>query len=429
MAEPTITCPRCKTEIKLTESLAAPLLEATRTHYEQQLAQKDADISRREAGIRERQTEIAKEKEAIDEQVTAKLAAGRQTIAAEEARKARLVLEIDLEEKAKEVIALRQVLQQRDAKLAEAQQVQAEFLRKQRELDDAKRELDLTIERKVQETLGAVRDKAKKDAEEGLLLKVREKEEQIASMQRQIEDLKRKAEQGSQQLQGEAQELQLEAILRSKFPMDTIEPVAKGEFGGDLLQRVLGPTGQYCGTILWETKRTRTWSDSWLAKVRSDQRAAKAEIALIVSHALPKDMDASFDFLEGVWVTEPRCALPVAVALRESLIAPSAARLAGEGQMSKMEMIYQYLTGPRFRHRVEAIVERFADMQADLDRERKAMTRLWAKREEQIRGVIESTAGMYGDLQGIAGKTLQEIQGLELQLLDEPRTDSDDALP
>jgi hypothetical protein len=242
-------------------------------------------------------------------------------------------------------------------------------------------------------------------------------------MQRQIEELKRKAEQGSQQLQGEAQELELEAILRGRFPRDTIEPVAKGEFGGDLLHRVFGPTGQLCGTILWETKRTKSWSDGWLPKLRDDQRAAKADIALIVSHALPKEMDGPFDFLGGVWVTEPRCAVPVAIALRESLIALSATRQAGEGRLTKMEMIYQYLTGPRFRLRVEAIVEKFTEMQTDLDRERKVMTRLWAKREEQIRGVIESTAGMYGDLQGIAGKTLQEIEGLEVQLLDGPEPD------
>ncbi len=143
-----------------------------------------------------------------------------------------------------------------------------------------------------------------------------------------------------------------------------------------------------------------------------------------MSHALPKGVEA-FDFIEGVWVTESRCAIPVAMALRQSLIDLSAARHADEGQQTKMEMVYQYLTGSGFRHRVEAIVEKFSDMQADLDRERKTMTRLWAKREEQIRGVIESTAGMYGDLQGIAGKTLQEIDGLDIPLLNVPKSDSE----
>jgi hypothetical protein len=286
---------------------------------------------------------------------------------------------------------------------------------------DAKREIDLTIESRVQAELVTVRDKAKQETEAALSLRVREKEEQITAMQRQIEGLKRKAEQGSQQLQGEVQELALEALLRQKFTRDLIEPVPKGEFGGDLIQRVVPPTGQVVGSILWEAKRTKNWSDGWLGKLREDQRAAKADVALIVSQALPKGLQ-TFDYIDGIWVTDPECAVAVAVALRESLVALSAARLAGEGQQTKTEMIYRYLTGPRFRHRIEAVVERFTEMQADLDRERKAMTRLWAKREEQIHVVVETMAGLYGDLQGIAGRSLQEIEGLAMPLLDGPPT-------
>ncbi|MCH7924698.1 MAG: DUF2130 domain-containing protein [Planctomycetes bacterium] len=416
MTEPTIICPSCKSEIKLTESLAAPLIEATRRKYEEKIAQKDAEVAKREAALREQKAALEKALEAIDEQVEAKVKSERQRIAAEEAKKARLAMTMDLDQKAKELTELQEVLKERNTKLAEAQKAQAELIRKQRELDDAKREMDLTIEKRVQESLGKVRDQAKRDAEEELKLKVVEKEQTIAAMQRQIEDLKRKAEQGSQQLQGEAQELHLEQTLQAKFPFDAVEPVPKGEFGGDILQRVTGPNGQRAGTILWESKRTKNWSDGWLPKLRGDQRAAKAEVAIIVSQALPKDVD-SFDLIDGVWVTEPRFAIPVAIALRQSLIELAAARQAGEGQQTKMELVYQYLTGPRFRHRVQAIVEKFTDMQQDLDRERKTMTRLWAKREEQIRGVIESTAGMYGDLQGIAGRTLQEIEGLDIKLL------------
>ncbi len=206
-------------------------------------------------------------------------------------------------------------------------------------------------------------------------------------MQRQIEELKRKAEQGSQQLQGEVQETELESLLRARFPCDTIEPVPKGEFGGDVLQLVPGPLGQPCGTILWESKRTKNWSDGWLAKLRDDQRAAKADVALLVSQALPKGVE-TFDYLDGVWVTDYRCAIPVAMAVRQSLVELASARQVGEGQQTKMSMVYQYLTGPRFRQRVEAIVEKFTDMQDDLKRERTTMTRLWAKREEQIHGVI-----------------------------------------
>jgi hypothetical protein len=180
---------------------------------------------------------------------------------------------------------------------------------------------------------------------------------------------------------------------------------------------VVGPLGQQCGTILWESKRTKNWSDGWLSKLRDDQRAAKAELALIVSSAVPKGI-TSFGLVDGVWVTEPKCALPVAVALRHALIELHSARQAGEGQQGKMELVYRYLTSPRFRHRVEAIVEKISDMQEDLERERRSMTRLWTKREAQIRGVIESTVGMYGDLQGIAGKALDEIDGLTLPMIE-----------
>jgi hypothetical protein len=426
MNEPTIICPNCKTEIKLTESLAAPLIEATRRGYEQKIAQKEADVANREAAIREQQAEITKAQDSIDEQVTAKLKTEREKIAAEEAKKARLILATDLEQKAQEVADLQEVLKERDSKLAEAQKAQADLIRKQRELDDAKREMELTIEKRVQESLVVVRDKAKSEAEEGLKLKVSEKEEQIASMQRQIEELRRKAEQGSQQLQGEVQELELESLLRNKFSRDTIEPVAKGEFGGDVLHGIIGPLGQHCGSILWETKRTKNWSDGWLSKLRDDQRAAKADIALIVSSTLPKGVE-TFDLIEGVWVTDTRCAIPIAIALRQSLIELSTARQANEGQQTKMEMVYQYLTGPRFRHRVEAIVEKFSDMQADLDEERKTMTRLWAKRETQIKGVIESTVGMYGDLQGIVGRALPEIDNIDTLSLDySPNPEPDD---
>ena len=417
MTEPMITCPKCQTEIKLTESLAAPIVESARREYEQRLAQKDADIAKRESSLREQEEALSKAKEAIDDQVAEKLRQERDKIVAEESRKAKLVLATDLEQKTNEITGLQEVLKQQDAKLAEAQKAQAEFIRKQRELDDAKRELDLTVEKRVQEGLTATREQARKEAEEQLKFKVMEKEQTIASMQKQIEELKRKADQGSQQLQGEVQELELEALLISRFPRDTIEPVPKGEHGGDVLHRVIGPLGQSCGTILWESKRTKSWSDGWLVKLREDQRAAKAEIAVIVSQTLPKGVE-TFELIDGVWVAHPKAAIPVAVTLRHTLIEVASARQATEGQQTKMEMVYQYLTGPRFRQRVQAIVEAFSSMQEDLDKEKKAITKQWTKREEQIERVMQSTVGMYGDLQGIAGKTLQEIEGLELKALD-----------
>ncbi len=413
MTEPVILCPNCKTEIKLTESLAAPLIESTRKQFEQRLSEKDAEIARREQSLRDKEKQVADAKRTLDQQVAdqvaEQLASERARVIAEESRKAKLASAAELQDKARELTELQEVLKAREEKLAEAQKAQADLIKKQRELDDAKRELELTVEKRVRDSLTEVRSQAKREAEEGLRLTVLEKEQTIASMQKKIEELKQKAEQGSQQLQGEVQELELEGLLRAKFPFDSIEPVPKGEFGGDALQRIVSPSGQPSGTILGESKRPKTWSD--------DQRAAKAEVSVVVSQALPKGIE-TFDVIDGVWVTHPRAALPVATILRHTLLQISTARQVSEGQQTKTEMVYQYLTGPRFRLRVEAIVEAFSSMKDDLDKERRAIMKQWAKREQQIERVMGATVGMYGDLQGIAGKSLQEIEGLELASLD-----------
>lgn len=412
-----ITCPKCSSEIKLTESLAAPYIQETRKIFDEKFARQEANVSKREIAIRSQQKEIALAKEAIDEKIANELKTQCIVIAEKEKRKAKYAVASELEEKSNELSELNDILVKRDKKLIEAQKAQIVVVRQQRELEDARRELDLTVEKRVQESISKVRESIKAEVDEANKLKVSEKEEQISSMQRQIEDLMRKAEQGSQQLQGEVFELALEAALGSKFPLDNIEPVAKGEFGGDVLQRVNSSTGNFCGAILWETKRTKNWSDGWLAKLRNDQRVAKADIAIIISQTMPKNID-TFGPIDGVWVTAPQYYIPLAIALRQTLIEISNTKIAGEGQQTKMELVYEYLTGPRFRHRIEAIVEKFSEMQTDLNRERKSMTRLWAKREAQIQGVIESTVGMYGDLQGIAGQAIQEIEGLDLPLLE-----------
>jgi len=420
MTEPTIICPKCNSEIRLTESLAAPLIEATRQQFEQKLSQKDQEIAQREQAVRNQEKQVNEEKRTLEQkvadQVAEQLKSERARVAAEEAKKARLASATELEAKARELAELQDVLKVRDKKLAEAQKAQAELIKKQRELDDAKRELELTVEKRVQDGLTEVRSQAKREAEEGLKLKVMEKDQTIASMQEKIEELKQKAEQGSQQLQGEVQELELENLLRAKFPYDTIEPVPKGEFGGDTLQRVVSPSGVMSGTILWESKRTRNWNAGWLVKLREDQRRAKAEIAVLVSQTLPEGI-GTFDVIDGVWITHPRAFLPVATILRQTLLQVSTARLISEGQQTKAEMVYGYLTGPRFRQRVEAIVEGFSAMQEDLDKERKAILKQWAKRQGQIDRVMEATVQMHGDLQGIAGKSIQEIEGLELKAL------------
>jgi len=421
MSEPTITCPNCKQEIKLTESLAAPLVEATRNRFEHLLAQKDMDVVRRENEIDVAKEKLANAKKSLDEKVSIKvedqLIKERTRIIDEETKKAKRAVSSDLAQKEKELAELQAVIEINQEKLAEAQSAQANIIKKERELDDARREIELTVEKGIRDKLIETRERAKREAEESLKLNIAEKDQTISSMQSKIEDLMKKADQGSQQLQGEVQELELEENLRREFSLDIIEPVPKGEFGGDVVQRVVSVSGQSCGMILWESKRTKNWNDGWLPKLREDQRAAKADIAVIVSQSLPKGLD-TFQTIDGVCVTHPRLVLPVATLLRQSLIDVAQSRQAIQGQQAKTEMVYDYLTSSRFRQRIEAIVEAFSTMQTDLEREKKVITKQWAKRDEQINRVMKSTVGMYGDLQGIAGKSLQEIESLEMQLLE-----------
>ena len=423
MTEPRIVCPKCNASMKLTESLAAPLIAKARKQVEQQLAEKEQEFTKREVNLRKSQKAIAQARQAMDTEIAKKLQIERTAIAESEAAKARLAVGADIEQRDRLLTELQHNLEANNAKLAEAQRAHADVIRKTRELDDAKREVDLSVQKKVQESLAAVRDQAKAEAEDSLKAKVSEKETQITGMQRQIEELRRKADQGSQQLQGAALEFELETSLRNRFSGDIINAVPKGEFGGDIIHRVRNEMGRICGTMLWEAKSTKAWNDRWLEKLRADQRAANAEIGLIVSNVLPAGVE-TFDRIDNVWVTKKRFAIPLAIALRQSLIQVSNSRQAAIGQRTKMEMVYQYLTGPQFRHRIDVIVEKFTDMQSDLDRERKAMVRIWAKREEQLKSVIDSSAGLYGDLQGIAGRALPEIDSLDfLKIGDVPRHD------
>lgn len=415
--EPTLHCPNCNHEIRLTESLAAPLLAETRQRFQEQLASKDAEMARKNETLRLEREQLAKDREQVEEEVSSRLSAERSQLIAAEAKKAREAAAADLQAKEAETAELRRNLEVNSAKLAEAQQQQAEVMRQQRALDDQKRELDLTVEKRVQASLDQIQTKARQEADEAARLRVAQKDQTIESMARTIEELKRKAEQGSQQSQGEVLELELEILLRRRFPMDLVEPVGKGELGADVVQQVNGSIGQAAGIILWESKRTKAWSDGWLAKLRDDQRRCGADVALIISQALPKHVE-HFDLVDGVWVAHPRYALPVAVALRQTLIEVSGSRSAQQGQQTKMEQAYQYLTGIKFRQRVEAVIEKFNDMREDLDKERKFMGRQWAKRETQILSVIESTVGMVGDLQAIAGKAMPEIPSLDMPLLE-----------
>ncbi len=425
--EPSLSCPKCGASIALTESLAAPLVAAIRTQYEQRLsaqanafaAEKQAVSAQQEANerkaaeleatARKQQQEMAR---AVQDGVQKQLVTERKAITEQESVRARQRVEDELRTQRETAESQSERIQALTQKLTAAQASQADLLKKEQLLEDKERELTLDVQKGITAGLAEARAKALAEAQAGLDLKVQDRDNTITQLRDQITSLQRKAEQSSQQAQGESLEIALEHQLRSQFPFDVIEPVAKGEFGGDVLQHVRDHTGQICGKILWESKRTKAWSDSWLTKLKGDQRAAHAELAIIVSQTMPKDV-THFEQMDGIWVSSLSCILPVASALRVSLIELAGVRRSSEGQETKAQQIYAYLTGPRFKHRVECIADKFTELSKDLENERKWMTKQWAKRDRDLLIVLEATSGMYGDLQGIAGRSLQEIDALQ----------------
>lgn len=439
MSDVTIECPQCHKSFKLNETLAAPIIEQTRRKFEREFEEKEEKLEGRRAAVADEQkaaekarkevererAALAKQKEDIEEQVAEQVQEQRALIEREAAKKAKLKFEEKLAERDQEKAELEAAIKEKETKLAEARKAEVEFRKKQRELDDKMKAADVDVEKRVNDALAPEREKAKQDAEEQQRLKLAEKDKVIDDQKRQLAEAQRKLEQGSQQLQGEVQELDIERRLREAFPRDTIEPVPKGLHGGDAIHRVLATQGQCSGTILWESKRTRNWQGGWCDKLKQDQRAAKADLAIIVTQTMPPGLD-SFAEVDGVWVTTPALAMSLGAALRLCIVECSLARRAADGQHDKMAILYQYLTGPEFRRRIEALKDAFVTMQDDLSAERRVITKQWEKRQKQIDRVMISTVGMYGDLQAIAGTTLQEIEGLSLSALPAPGSDGDD---
>jgi hypothetical protein len=395
MQEPTIICPKCKTEIKLTETLAGPLLEATKKQAAEDLA----------AANKRAETIAASVGEAVAREHNATKAA-----AITEAR-------ADAYQAIEDAKATARLAELRasalSGKLQEAQQAQAAAVKREGELADKERELNLTIEREIAARTFTIRDHAIKESDEANRLRLLEKDTLLQSLETKVAELTQKITQGSQQLQGEVQELDLEARLRSAFPHDVIEEVGKGVNGADCAQTVQSPTGALCGLILYESKRTKNWSPGWLPKLREDGRKAGADLLVIVSQALPEEVE-TFNQIDNVWICSPSVVLPLAVALRATLLAVHNVKQVQAGMATTAEEVYSYVTGPQFRRRVEALVEAFTTMQEDLTAEQKATQRQWAKRVAQIERVLTSTSGMFGDLQGIAGKALPAPVGLSL---------------
>jgi hypothetical protein len=436
MPDVPIECPHCHKSFKLNEMLAAPIIEQTRRKFAREFEEKEEALQERRKAFDDEQdaakkarkefekqrVALAKEKEQIDEQIADQIEEQRIAIEREATKKAKQKFDEKLAERDEEKKELQEQIKEKETKLAEARKQEVEFRRKQRELDDKLKAADVELEKRVNEAIVPEREKAKKDAEEQQRLKLAEKDKIIDDQKQKLAEAQRKLEQGSQQLQGEVQELDLERRLREAFPRDTIDPVPKGVHGGDALHRILATQGHLCGTILWESKRTKNWQGGWCDTLKQNQRVAKADLAVIVTQAMPQGLD-SFAEIDGVWVTTPVLAISLGAALRLCILECSTARRATEGQQDKMAILYQYLTGPEFRRRIEALKDAFVTMQDDLSTERRVITKQWEKRQKQIDRVMVSTVGMYGDLQAIAGTTLQEIEGLDLRLLEHHEQD------
>lgn len=404
-----ITCPNCQTQIEISEALSSQLKAELRGQFEQEKKLHADELAKHEDSLQARERELAASQKTLDQQVEMRLASEREALLAHASAKAKEDVALELKDRTDELATLK-------GKLQDAQAAELELRKKTRELDEQKREMELTINRQLDEERAKIRETAKKEAADQQQLRDADKDKLISDLTTQIKDLERKAQQGSQQSQGEVMELELEALLQRHFPHDTITPVPKGIHGGDTLQIVHDTAGSECGTILWEFKRTKAWSDGWLAKLRDDQRAAKAQLAILVTIELPKGVTI-FNCIGGVWVTSCPCAIGVIMALRVGLIELAASRRSLDGKQGKMDLLYNYLSGPEFRHRIEGIVEAFVTLREDLEAEKRVTQRNWAKREKQLDRAVGQTAGMYGDLSGIIGASLPQIESLELPAL------------
>ena len=380
MADQSIACPSCGKKIPLTRALRADIEASLKEEFDE-----------RERTLRE-QFETRREQDL-------------ERLEKDAAKKAEKKL-------AHELGGLKDQLKEQARELEDARRVELALRRRERDLAKKQADLEVTIARTLDEERTKLVTETQARLGDEHRLKDAEKERQLADMRKQIEDLKRKADQGSQQVQGEVGEERLEAILRDAFPMDGISGIGQGVRGADVHQIVIDGRGVTCGAIVWECKNAKSWSDGWIAKLKGDQRALHADVAVLVTASLPKGC-TRFTTVDGVIVTDFACARALADVLRGHLQQVAQARHAAANKEAKLELLYRYLSGVEFRQRVEAVVEAFKTMREDLDQERRAAERAWARRSKQIDAVTFNVSGMYGDLQGLV-PALPAIRLLEL---------------
>ena len=410
-----IKCPNCGFEIDVNEILYHQLEEEIKKDYDQRSVQKEKDIQSRLQSLKLQQEKFEKEKQEMEsmvsDQVSLKLKEERAKIEKDFRSKFEKENESQLGELKKE-------LEEKSAQVKDLNKTKAEIERLKREKEELSDRITLEKEVEFSDKLKNERSKITKQVEDSIAMKLKEREKVIDDLKNQLDEAKRKAEQGSMQLQGEVQELAIEEWLKAKFPLDTIGEVKKGARGADCLQIVNTQLRQNCGSIYYESKRTKDFQPSWIEKFKTDMRSKGAAFGVLVTDVMPKDMDR-LGQKDGIWICTFDEFKGLCFVIREAVILLSNAVATQENKGDKVNMLYDYLTGNEFRQQIEAIVEGFTQMNHDLDSERRAMEGIWKKREKQIQKVLLNTNHMYHSIKGIAGNAIGTIKMLELPAGDE----------
>lgn len=411
----TIRCPNCETEIDVNEILyhqiEGQLQDKLTVEATKQKKNNDAAL----ANIKEQQEALSDQEEQfekrLNESVSEKLTIERKKMA--EQLKKQIT-----EEQSDQIDLLQKEISEKSEQVKELNLTKAKIEQLKREMDEVSQSAQLKAEQFLTERLREETQKIRKLADDENELKLKQKDEHLEQLKRQLSDAQRKAEQGSMQTQGEAQELAIEEWLADKFPLDTIEEIKKGVRGGDCLQVVNTYESQNCGTIYYESKRTKDFQKTWIEKFKTDMRERGVDIGVLVTSVLPKELDR-MGLMDGIWICTYEEFKALSFILREKIIALNMAKKSGENQSDKMSLLYSYLTSNEFKMQIEAIVEGFSQMQVDLDSEKRAFARIWKQREKQITKVLENTTGMYGSIRGIAGNAIGHIKSLELPYSEE----------
>lgn len=401
----TIKCPNCKHEFPIGNALAEEIENDIRAKYKNYLGEAQKKIELEKAQLAKDAEQLKLQTENQDAILADKLRLAKTQLEQEAIKKAASEMEIRLK-------FLNSELTEKDKKLKESQEKELELLAERRKLKEERESFNLEIEKKLSEREKDIFEKAQKVEAEKSSMREQELKKQLEDQKKLIEEMDRKSKQGSMQLQGEVLELALEELLRSSFPYDAIEEVAKGVKGADCVQHVKNNLGHACGKIIYESKRTKAFTNEWIEKLKHDMRAQQADIAVIVTETLPKDMDA-FGFKDGVWICKFGDVKPLAFLLRDSLLKIHNALITQENKGDKMQLLYDYLTANEFRQHIEAVAEGFLALRKSIISEKIQMEKIWKEREKQLDKVLLNTTQFYGSIKGIAGNAVGDLKMLE----------------